>query len=52
MYSIVLGKEDQVLFLVCPGGIILSVKCPFQEPIHYLTFHIHSDDITKVGTYI
>ncbi|KOX70977.1 WD repeat-containing protein 65 [Melipona quadrifasciata] len=49
MYSIVLGEKDQALFLVCPGGIILSVKCPFQEPIHYVTFHIHSADITKIA---
>nr|XP_012150129.1 PREDICTED: cilia- and flagella-associated protein 57 [Megachile rotundata] len=49
MYSMVLGKEDQVLFLVCPNGIILSVKCPLQEPIHYTSFHIHSADITKIA---
>ncbi|CAL7949933.1 unnamed protein product [Xylocopa violacea] len=49
MYCMVLGKEDQVLFLVCPGGIILSVKCPFQEPVQYLNFHMHSADITKIA---
>ncbi|KOC64830.1 WD repeat-containing protein 65 [Habropoda laboriosa] len=49
MYCMILGKEDQVLFLICPGGIILSVKCPVQEPIHYISFHIHSTDITKIA---
>lgn len=34
-----------VLFII----IILSVKCPFQKPIHYVTFHIHSADITKIA---
>lgn len=48
----VLGKEDQTLFLVCTGGTILSVKCPLQEPVHYADFNIHSVDITKVETYM
>ncbi|CAK9808395.1 Cilia- and flagella-associated protein 57 [Anthophora plagiata] len=49
VYCMVLGKEDQVLFLVCPGGVILSVKCPVQEPIQYISFHIHSADVTKIA---
>ncbi|XP_034177079.1 testes of unusual size [Osmia lignaria lignaria] len=49
MYCMVLGKEDQVLFLVCPNGIILSIKCPLQEPIHYTSFDIHSAEITKIA---
>lgn len=44
----ILGKEDQAFFFVSPGGFILSIKCPIQEPIHSLSFHIHSADITKV----
>ncbi|XP_017883097.1 cilia- and flagella-associated protein 57 [Ceratina calcarata] len=49
MYCMVLGKDDQSLFLVCPGGIILSVKTPVQEPVQYSTFHMHSVDITKIA---
>ncbi|XP_076166847.1 testes of unusual size isoform X2 [Ptiloglossa arizonensis] len=49
MHSMVLGKEDQTLFLVCTGGTILSVKCPLQEPVHYADFNIHSVDITKIA---
>lgn len=52
MYSMVLGKEDQALFLICPGGIILSVVCPLQDPVQYITFHIHSADIAKVKSCI
>ncbi|XP_043255440.1 cilia- and flagella-associated protein 57 [Colletes gigas] len=49
MHSMVLGKEDQVLFLVCSGGTIVSVKCPLQQPVHYVDFKIHSVDITKIA---
>ncbi|KZC06732.1 WD repeat-containing protein 65 [Dufourea novaeangliae] len=49
MHSMILGKQDQVLFLVCPGGSILSVKCPLQEPVQYSEFNIHSVDVTKIA---
>ncbi|XP_053985715.1 cilia- and flagella-associated protein 57 [Hylaeus volcanicus] len=49
MHSMVLGKEDQALFLVCIGGTILSAKCPLQEPVYYTDFKIHSVDITKIA---
>ena len=48
MYAMLLGKEDQALFFICPGGTILSVKCPLQEPIDSAEFHIHTVDVTKV----
>ena len=51
MYAMILGKEDQALFFICPGGTILSVKCPLQEPIDSAEFHIHTVDITKVVYY-
>lgn len=37
-----------VLFLVCSGGAILLSPCPFEGPIEYTSFRIHSVDITKV----
>ena len=48
MYAMLLGKEDQALFFICTGGIILSVKCPLQEPIDSAEFYIHTVDVTKV----
>ncbi|OAD56123.1 WD repeat-containing protein 65 [Eufriesea mexicana] len=47
MYCMALAKG--VLFLVCSGGIILSLLCPVQEPIEYTSFRIHSVDITKIA---
>ncbi|XP_076282978.1 testes of unusual size [Lasioglossum baleicum] len=49
MNSMILGKYDQALFLVCPGGNILSVKYPLQEPVQYSEFNVHSVDLTKIA---
>ncbi|XP_076234209.1 testes of unusual size [Calliopsis andreniformis] len=49
MYGMALGREDQTLFIICSGGIILSVKFPLQEPIQFVEFHIHTADITKIA---
>ncbi|XP_033323342.1 testes of unusual size [Megalopta genalis] len=49
MNNMLLGKLDQVLFIVCPGGNILSVNYPLQEPVLYSEFNIHAVDITKIA---
>ncbi|XP_031833358.1 testes of unusual size [Nomia melanderi] len=49
MSNMVLGKQDQVLFVVCAGGNILSVKYPLQEPVVYSEFNVHSVHVTKIA---
>ncbi|XP_015597863.1 cilia- and flagella-associated protein 57 [Cephus cinctus] len=48
-YMIIGRDDDLMMFVTCPGGIILSLKCPLQEPIEYSEFHIHCNDITKMA---
>ncbi|KAG7203025.1 hypothetical protein KM043_010150 [Ampulex compressa] len=43
------GKDDLLLFLACPGGIVISLKCPLQDPVEFVDFHMHSADITKMA---
>lgn len=45
----VMGKDDLMLFVTCPGGVIVSLKSPLQDPVETIYFHIHCVDITKVS---
>ena len=46
--SIVMGKDDSVMFVTYPGGFVASLKCPLQEPIEFSEYHIHISDISQV----
>ncbi|XP_012285272.1 cilia- and flagella-associated protein 57 [Orussus abietinus] len=46
--SMIMGKDDLMMFITCPGGIILSFKCPLQDPLEYSDFHYHSADTTHI----
>ncbi|XP_015123643.1 cilia- and flagella-associated protein 57 [Diachasma alloeum] len=46
--SLLLGKNDSLIFTTCPGGVILSFKVPLLEALECKDFHIHCTDITNI----
>ncbi|XP_046473446.1 cilia- and flagella-associated protein 57 [Neodiprion pinetum] len=46
---IVMGKADLLMFVACPGGVILSLKCPLQDRMEYADFRVHCNNITKMA---
>ncbi|EGI57209.1 WD repeat-containing protein 65, partial [Acromyrmex echinatior] len=49
MQQIIMGKDDLMLFITSPSGIIISLKSPLQTPIESMDFHIHCVDITRIA---
>ncbi|KAG5320575.1 CFA57 protein, partial [Acromyrmex heyeri] len=49
MQQIIMGKDDLMLFITSPNGIIISLKSPLQTPIESMDFHIHCVDITRIA---
>ncbi|KAG5321315.1 CFA57 protein, partial [Pseudoatta argentina] len=49
MQQIIMGKDDLILFITSPSGIIISLKSPLQTPIESMDFHIHCVDITRIA---
>ncbi|EFN86628.1 WD repeat-containing protein 65 [Harpegnathos saltator] len=49
MHHMIMGKNDLSLFVTCPGGVILSLRCPLQSPVESIDFYLHSVDITKIA---
>ncbi|XP_011306026.1 cilia- and flagella-associated protein 57 [Fopius arisanus] len=45
--SLLLGKNDSLIFATCPGGVILSFKIPLLEALECKDVHIHCTDITN-----
>jgi hypothetical protein len=46
-----LGKDDTLLFVTSPNGVIISFKSPIQTTVESSDFHMHCVDITKVSVY-
>ncbi|KAF7997460.1 hypothetical protein HCN44_006031 [Aphidius gifuensis] len=46
--KLLVGKNDNIMFITNPGGIILSLKCPIFDPIEFELFNIHSSDIENI----
>jgi len=51
MNEMVLGKDDTLLFITSPSGVIISLKSPIQTSVESADFHMHCVDVTKVSIY-
>lgn len=48
MELMTMGRDDFAMFVTSPGGVIVSLKYPLQEPLDSTEFHLHSADVTNL----
>ncbi|XP_016840844.1 cilia- and flagella-associated protein 57 [Nasonia vitripennis] len=46
--SIVMGKDDSLMFLTYPGGFVASLKYPLTDPVEFNEYHIHCSNISQM----
>ncbi|XP_057334478.1 cilia- and flagella-associated protein 57-like [Microplitis mediator] len=49
MMSLLIGKQNPLAFITCPGGSILYMKTPLQDPIVFTPYHVHCADVTDLA---
>ncbi|XP_058799790.1 cilia- and flagella-associated protein 57 [Phymastichus coffea] len=46
--KVVMGKDDNLMFVAYPGGFVGSVKYPMTDPVELNEYHYHCTDISRM----